>query len=82
MNGPMLSDVGTIIDLSDHEWDHVADLFDHPSARMAGPASPPSARLARNVRASLLIAAVQTPFARQRRQCALTAFQGGNRSGR
>ena len=40
----MLSDVGMIIDLSDHEWDLVADLFDldgrretparHPRRRM------------------------------------------------
>ena len=37
---------------------------------------------ARIVRASLPIAAAQTPFARQRRHCAQTTSQGGNRSGR
>jgi len=37
----MLSDVGTIIDLSDHQWNLVADLFD-PVGRQGTPARHPS----------------------------------------
>ena len=40
----MLSDVGTIIDLSDHEWDLVADLFD-PDGRRGTPAQHPRRRM-------------------------------------
>src|SRR5450759_3710924 len=36
-DGPMLSGVGTIIDLADQEWDVVADLFD-PDGRRGTPA--------------------------------------------
>src|SRR5450759_4549896 len=40
----MLSDVGTIIDLSDDEWDFVADLFD-PDGRRGTPAQHPRRRM-------------------------------------
>jgi transposase len=40
----MLSDMGTIIDLSDHEWDLVADLFD-PDGRRGTPAHHPRRRM-------------------------------------
>jgi len=40
----MLSDVGMIIDLSDHEWDLVADLFD-PDERRGTPARHPRRRM-------------------------------------
>jgi putative transposase len=40
----MLSDVGTIIDLSDDEWDLVADLFD-PDGRRGTPAQHPRRRM-------------------------------------
>ena len=40
----MLSGVATIIDLSDHEWDLVADLFD-PDGRRGTPARHPRRRM-------------------------------------